>query len=158
MKKIITDQNKMRSKPLLLVAMSLITLCSCNGGGEKVTVGGITYMNYNIREKDTAYIDIRGNKYKHLGLVPDSLRTPEQKKLINAINDVFLNGMVVEDNKEVLKFSKEECLARGLTEHYYEEMKNNIRTNNSYFEANGNKDVAQMKASADSVLTGTKRE
>ncbi|CAM4097488.1 hypothetical protein SAMN06265348_103480 [Pedobacter westerhofensis] len=145
-------------KIFLLYFLIIIGLCSCERRGKKITSGGITYMNYNTREKDTAYLDIKGHKYKHLGAVPDSLRTTEQKKLINAINDVLLNGVVVEDNKEVLKFSKEECLARGLNAHYYDELQNNIRTNNSYFEANGNKNVAQMKASLDSVLRGTKKE
>lgn len=121
-------------------------------------MGGVTYMNYSIREKDTVYLDNKGNKHKHLGNIPNSLRTPQQQKLIDAFYDVFLNGIVVEDNKEVLKFSKEECLARGIPERYYEDLKNDIRTNNSYFEANGNKDVAQMKASADSVVRGTKKE
>jgi len=119
MKNITLKQYKTAMKLFLLYFMILIGLCSCEHRGKKVTSGGVTYINYNTREKDTAYLYIKGNKYKHLANVPDSLRTPEQKKLINAINDALLNGVVVEDNKEVLKFSKEECLARGLTVHYY---------------------------------------
>lgn len=109
-------------------------------------------MSYNVRHKDTVYLDIKRTKYKHLGDVPDSLRTAEQQKLIKAINDVILNGVVVEDNIEVLKFSKEECLSRGLTLHYYEELQNNLRTNNSFNKAHGNKNVAEMKASLDSTI------
>ena len=157
MKNMITEKIKTKLRLSLLLSTALISLYSCNGHGKKVTVGGVTYMNYNVREKDTTYLDIKGNKYKHLGSVPDSLRTPDQQKLINAIKDILLNGVVVEDNKEVLKFNKQECLARGLNEQYYEELQNNIRTNNSFNEALGNKNVAEMKASLDSVLRQLKR-
>lgn len=154
---IITNKAQNKLKLLFIISISLLTLNSCKNRDKKITTDGITYTNYNIKEKDTIYLDTKGNKHKNLGNVPDSLRTPEQQKLINAINDVLLNGVVVENNKMVLKFTKEQCLTKGLTEHYYEALQNNIRTNNSYFEAYGIKDVAGMKASTDSVITGLKR-
>lgn len=153
----ITNKAQNKLKLFFSIFISLLTLNSCKNGGEKITTDGITYTNYNIKEKDTIYLDTKGNQYKHLGDVPDSLRTPKQQKLINAITDVSLNGVVVENNKMVLKFTKEQCLAKGLTEHYYEALQNNIRTNNSYFEAHGIKNVAEMKASTDSTLIGLKK-
>lgn len=41
------------------------------------------------------------------------------------------------------------------TDTYYEELQNNIRTNNSFNKAHGIKNVAEMKASLDSDIRGT---
>ncbi|WP_442591696.1 hypothetical protein ACSBL2_10765 [Pedobacter sp. AW31-3R] len=154
MKRIFTGHTRVQLMLFLLCPIALNFLNSCKGEGKKITVNGVTYTNYNVKAKDTTYYDIKNNKYKFLGMIPDSLRTSEQQKVINAIKDILLNGVAVENNKQVLKFSKEECAARGLPANYYEELKNNIRTNNSYFEAYGIKDVAGMKAEQDSSLKG----
>lgn len=145
-------------KSLILIVLSILAVSSCKNDGKKITTDGITYTNYNVREKDTAYLDIRGNKYKHFSNIPDSLRTPEQQKLANAIKDVLINGVVIENNHQVLKFTKEQCLARGLTLHYYEMLKNNIRTNNSFNDAHGVKETNNIKDknSLDSTLKALK--
>ena len=140
-------------KLAFLIPICILILYSCkNKEGEKITNNGITYTSYNTKMKDTTYLDIKGNKYKFFGEIPDSLRSPEQKKLAKAIIDVLINGVVVEHNREVLKLTKQECLVRGLPVEYYEILKNNIRTNNSYNEAYGIKDADRMKKSLDSSL------
>ncbi|MBB6271253.1 hypothetical protein HDF26_001680 [Pedobacter cryoconitis] len=133
-------------KYLILITCSLLTLNSCNNkAGKKTTTNGVTYTNYNTKMKDTTFVDVRGNKYPYFSRIPDSLCTSEQQALAKAIKDVLLNGVVVEGNKQVLKFSKEECLAKGLPAKYYEELKNNIRTNNSFFDAYGIKGSDRIK-------------
>lgn len=134
---------------------TLLTVNSCNNEGKKVTTNGVTYTNYNIKMKDTTILDIRGNKYAYFSRIPDSLRTPKQQAIAKALKDVLLNGVAIINNKQILKFSKEECLAKGLPVEYYEELKNNIRTNNSFFDAYRVKegDKIMDKRSLDSILT-----
>jgi hypothetical protein len=136
-------------KFIIIITCSILVVSSCkNHGGKKITTNGVTYTNYNTKMKDTTFVDIDGNKYPYFSKIPDSLRTPQQKELAKALVDVLLNGVVVKDNKYGLIFSKEECLARGLPAKYYEELKNNIKTNNSYFEAYGVKEIDKIKDKA----------
>ncbi len=113
---------------------------------------GIPYHNYNRRKKGTTYVDIKGGQYKYFGLIPDSLRTPQQEGYIQSLDDVILHGIIVKNNQEVLVFTKTECVAKGLSAQGYEDLKNSIRTNNSMMAANGIKDAARMIRELDSTL------
>ncbi|WP_158795526.1 hypothetical protein [Pedobacter sp. L105] len=144
-------------KIIILVGLYILTISSCkNNDGKKITNNGVTYTSYNAKMKDTTYLDIEGNEYKFFGRIPDSLRTPEQKKLAKVIVDVLTNGVVVKNNRQILKLTKQECLAKGLPAEYYETLKNNIRTNNSYNEAYGIKNVDKMEEKLDSNLNTLK--
>lgn len=122
----------------------LLFLCvaffSCrNDIKPKVNTNG----NYNV--SDTIYIDIKGNEYKFLGIIPDSLRTDEQTRLIVALNDITINHIIVnEENHLVLNLSKEEYLSKGLPERYYKILQQNIIDNNNFIDENGIENVYEM--------------
>jgi len=93
------------------------------------------------KSKHIIYTDVKGTHYKSFGDIPDSLRTPEQKLYAKSTIDVLLNGVVVENNHIILKFSKEECLAKGMTEKVYDELQANLSDSNHLFDSIGNKRV-----------------
>lgn len=126
-------------KLLMFTAFCLLTAATCKNTGEKVAK-----TSQPNQSKHIEYIDVKGNQYKSFGDIPDSLRTPDQKIYAKSLNDVLLNGVKVENNHMVLKLSKEECLAKGMTEQTYNDLQKNLRDNNHYFDSLGVKNVAAM--------------
>lgn len=120
-------------KYTLLICISFAIL-SCKGKTE--TKG--------TAASDTTYIDIKGNKYKFLGQIQDSLRTSEQTNLIEKLNEITVLYISVKNNHMVFNLSREEFLAKGIPERYYNILEENIRDNNTFFDSNGIKDVDKM--------------
>ncbi|GEM63456.1 hypothetical protein SF1_14380 [Sphingobacterium faecium NBRC 15299] len=89
-------------------------------------------------------MDIKGQKYNFLGQIPDSLRTEEQTELIKKLQKIIVNHIVVKDNKQVLDISKEEFLATGIPERYYQMVQRNIRDNNALFDSIGVSNVDEL--------------
>lgn len=128
-------------KLLVLLAFCLLTAAACK---EKSTTSTET-VKIN-RYNDYLNIDANGKRYKGLADIPEHLRTPEQKLYVKSTSDVLLNGVGVENNHLVLKFSKEECLARGMTERNYQELQTNFKDNNRVYDSLGNQNVAKLLA------------
>ena len=97
-----------------------------------------------VKFPDTIYLDVQGNEYKHLASIPDSLQTDEQKELVEKILDVIRHDVVVEENKMLLKLSKEEFLKRGIPERYYYLYQDNLRDNNRWIDSMELDNVAEM--------------
>ncbi len=93
---------------------------------------------------DTTYTDIKGNSYKFLVQIPDSLRTVEQKRILNLISDVTVNHIAVKNNHMVLDLSKADFLAKGIPERYYKILQQNIIENNAYIDAKGIRNVDEL--------------
>lgn len=125
-------------KILILLTFCLLTAATCQEKGAK----SAQVVNHNKTKQ--VYIDSKGKHYKFLAEIPEHLRTPEQKLFVKSLNDVLINGVVAENNHMVLKMSKEECIARGMTEKTYNELQTNLRDNNHFFDSTGNKKVAEM--------------
>jgi|GEM_PF-4255113 len=124
-------------KLVILFAFFLLTAATCKNKG--------TSANQHAKsKKDTTFIDVKGNRYKMFGQIPDSLRTPEQEKFATSLRYVLVNGVVAENNHMVLKFTKEQCLAQGMKEKDYNDLQNNLRTNNHYFDSIGVKNIDSM--------------
>lgn len=118
-------------KFLILIAFCLLTAATCkNKNADNVKV-----------KHDTTFVDVKGNRYKMVGEIPDSLRTAEQKKYFSVFRDVLLNDVVVENNQIILKLTKEECLAKGLTEQDYNTLQANLRDTKSYLDSHGVKNI-----------------
>lgn len=107
---------------------------------------------------DTIYLDREGNEYKHLAAIPDSLQTDEQKEMVEKILDVIRHDLVVQDNKMVLKLSKEEFLERGIPERYYYLYQDNLRDNNRWIDSMGLEDVAEMVEDMKKNLDSNRRK
>lgn len=128
-------------KILILMVFCLLTATTCK---EKSTKSN---QNVNTtRYNHWLNIDSKGKHYNGLAEIPEHLRTPEQKLYVKSASDVLLNGVVVENNHLVLKFSKEECLARGMTERDYNELQANFKDNNHVYDSLGNQNVAELLA------------
>lgn len=125
-------------KFLILIAFCLLTVTSCKEKGKTST------EVLKSKKSKPVYTDLRGKRYDALAKIPDSLRTPEQKLMIKSLDDVLLNGVVAENNHMVLKLSKQECLAKGMTEKNYNDLQASIRDNNHFFDSTGNKQVTAL--------------
>lgn len=126
-------------KVLVIMAFCLLTAATCT---EK---SANSVQNVNVKKsKHQVFIDKKGNHYNAFIDIPAHLRTPEQKQFTESLTDIFINGVVAENNHMVLKFSKDECLARGMTEENYNELIKNLADNNQYFDSIGNKEVPRM--------------
>ncbi len=135
-KKITYINNAEIMKAIILMAFCLVTTLSCR---EKGT--GVFSTAPSHKSKRIIYTDTKGTHYKFFGDIPDSLRTPEQKLYAKSTADILLNGVAVENNHVILKFSKKECLAKGMTEKDYNELQTNLRDSNHLFDSTGNKRV-----------------
>jgi len=119
-----------------------ILFCSCRDN----TSSSSNTSNVDTSQivlKDTSYLDIEGKQYKGLGAIPDSLRTAEQKRLIQALNELVFKGVTIKDNRMVLELTKEQFTAKNIPERYYYQLLKDIQNNNAFLEANGS-DVKEM--------------
>ncbi|MGY0034571.1 hypothetical protein [Pedobacter sp. NJ-S-72] len=137
-------------KILLLMVFCILTVTSCK---EKTTNSA---QVVNSKKSKQVYVDTNGKSYHSLALIPERLRTPEQKLMIRSTNDVLLHGVVAENNHMVLKMSKEECVAKGMTEKDYNNLQTSIRDNNHFYDSTGNKKVAEIVDDLHRALRGEK--
>jgi len=126
-------------KLLILMVLCLLTAATCK---EKSNTSAQNVKHPKSKQK--VFIDSKGNHYNAFGDIPPHLRTPEQMLYVKSLNDVLLNGVVAENNHMILKLSKAECLAKGMTEETYNELKTNLKDNNHFFDSLGNKKIAEM--------------
>jgi len=125
----------------IILFLFFIALFSCN---RKTTIVDTTEKDTTNKVSDTVYIDSKGGEYKFLGQIPDSLRTIEQTELIKKLTDITVEYMTVKDNHLVFLLSKEEFLAKGIPERYYKIIQQNLVDNNTFYDANGIKNVEEM--------------
>ncbi|TCC98959.1 hypothetical protein [Pedobacter psychroterrae] len=87
--------------------------------------------------KDTTFLDSRGKEYKFLGQIPDSLRTEQQNVTIKKLLQVHREYFKVENNRFVLKLSKQEFFTKGLSDYDYNVTLQEIDGNNKYVDEYG---------------------
>lgn len=108
---------------------------------------------------DTTFLDRNGTPHKYLGRIPDSLRTQEQKRLIKSLQDVSVNYISVKDNHMVVDITRQQFIAKGIPEKYYDILLQNIRDNNIFLDSKGIKDVDKMmKDQREEYLKSQKEE
>lgn len=95
---------------------------------------------------DTTYLDKNGKSYPFLASIPDSLQTPEQQMIREQVKMVLREHLFVKGNKILLDLNKEQFLATGLTERYYNMLMKNIYDNNRMFDSLGVKDLDKKLA------------
>lgn len=135
---------------LLLLTVCLLTTVSCKQKGTTNT------QNAPGKHIKQAFVDMNGKRYRSLALIPEQLRTPEQKLMIKSVNYVLLHGVVAENNHMVLKMTKEECMAKGLTEKDYDNLQTSIRDNNHFYDSTRIKKVAEIVEDMHRALRGEK--
>lgn len=115
--------------------LAVLLLANCSNGAKNAE---------SSERKNIAYTDIKGNKYKDFNQIPDSLRTAEQEAFVKSLADIMPNGLRVENNHVLLKLSKQDYLAQGLSEQYYEFLQSTLRSNNAYIDKEGINDVDKL--------------
>lgn len=127
-------------KILVFMAFILLTAATCKEKGKTSTK-----TVKSTKSKERVFIDTKGNHWNAFEKIPPHLRTPEQQLFTKSLTDVLINGVVAENDHMVLKFSKAECLSRGMTEKTYNEIQSNLRVNNHYFDSLGvSKEIPKM--------------
>lgn len=82
--------------------------------------------------------------FDYVQQTPDSLWTPEQKELVKKLQAVIMpENLKVVDNEIVFNMTKEEFVAMGIPEEYYELIEKDMVNNNKFFKEN-NVDVDSM--------------
>ncbi len=64
--------------------------------------------------------------YEYINLIPDSLWTPEQRLLVYKLTGIIAENIANENDSLVLKLTKEEMIAKGIPEPYYNLLLNNV--------------------------------
>jgi hypothetical protein len=152
---VLTKYNYMTLRILLIIPIA--ALFSCTNQTETKVDGinkALTAKNVIHQIKttsDTTYIDVKGNSYKFLAGIPDSLQTKEQSQLIKLINENTYKYMSVKNNHMVYELTKEQYIAKGIPSRYYDLTQKSIKDNNVFFDANGINNV-------DSMVRETKKE
>ena len=72
--------------------------------------------------------------YAFVHLIPDSLRTPEQRQLLDKLARVMLEHLEVKDNHLVFGLSKKEFLQEGIPEPYYYLLMEDLENNNRFID------------------------
>lgn len=86
----------------------------------------------NDTQKDK-YFELRED-FEYVNFIPDSLRTPEQNGLVLLLIKTAEENIKVENKRFVLKLTKEEMIALGLPEPYYEVLLNNVTDFNLFMD------------------------
>jgi len=84
------------------------------------------------------------SNYNYVNLIPDSLRTPEQRHLLKRLGKIVVDYVEVKNNHMVFTLSREQLLSMGIPSQYYDIIEKNIRDNNAYFDKNRIKGVDSM--------------
>jgi len=126
----------------LILSLLCIMFFSCknNTSDDKNPTKAVT--GYDI--SDTVFVDIKGNRYKHLAQIPDSLYTPDQEELVRKISTVMVKYVKVEHNHMVLELTKEDFLKMGIPVRFYKIFKQSIKDNNTFFDTSGITNVKEM--------------
>lgn len=107
------------SKNLNLVVLVFLLSCCCNIKETKVD---------KSLEKDT---------FEYVHLIPDSLRTVEQKKLFLLLQKTITENLQVRDNHLYFTLSEKDFVKKGIPVHYYNKLQQDLDDANNFIDLNG---------------------
>ena len=105
-------------KQSIFTLLTLSLLMSCGMNQDK----GVSENNDTPKDK---YLELRKD-FEYVNFIPDSLRTPEQNGLLLLLSKTLQDNMVVENKRFVFKLTREDVVALGIPEPYYELLSNNV--------------------------------
>lgn len=82
--------------------------------------------------------------FKYVSQIPDSLRTPKQKRLVRQILELTIEHVKAIDNHIVFTMSKDEFKETEIPIEYYYLFKNSMKEANKYIEENNIQHVEGM--------------
>ncbi|UAY55442.1 hypothetical protein [Arachidicoccus terrestris] len=91
--------------------------------------------------KDTLHVD---PNYNYINLIPDSLRTPEQKQFLRRFLILAAKHIEIRNNHMVFTLSRDQLVEQGIPAPYYDMLQKNLRDNNAAFEKNNVKNVDSL--------------
>lgn len=110
-------------KNLNLLVLVFLLSCCCNIKKTNVR---------NSVEKDT---------FEYVHLIPDSLRTIEQKKMFLLLQKTITENLQVKDNHLYFTLSEKEFVKRGISAQYYNKLQQDLEDANNYIDLNGIENV-----------------
>lgn len=113
----------------LTATLCVLMLLSCSSKKEQTQEGNDPYL-------------MEGYEYVHL--IPDSLRTPEQQKMLELLQKTITSHISVKDNQMYFNLSEEEFVALGLPKPYYDLIQKDMKNNNEFIKKNGIENVDSM--------------
>ncbi len=141
-------------KQSIFTLLTLSLLMSCGMSQEKS-------VSESIDTPKDKYLELRKD-FEYVNFIPDSLRTPEQNGLLLLLSKTLQDNMVVENKRFVFKLTREDVVALGIPEPYYELLSNNVTDLNlmmdnaedtvaAKFYNEWEKDVARIRMEIDSM-------
>lgn len=122
---------------ILTIWCCILFACHTPNTGPMQSITDSSVEMYN----DTLHID---TTYKYINLIPDSLRTPEQKEFIRNLANVLVRYIKIENNHMILTLSRSQLIKKGIPSPYYDMIQKNLRDNNSFIDKNDIKNFDSM--------------
>lgn len=90
-------------------------------------------VNSNVKEhKDNFKLQ---DKFEYVHLIPDSIRTPEQRKLYKLILKTTVQHLKVKENHVYLDLSQKEFLDKGIPRQYYDLLMHDLKSLNNFIDS-----------------------
>ena len=127
----------------------LFLTVACNNTNQK---HGGKFQNIDSTKQDKAVL--YDTSYPFVNLIPDSLRTPEQKALIHRLSKVIAKYVKVENNHMVFTLKEDQLDSFNIPRPYYLLIQQNMKENNAYIDKNG---IGGMDTLWQSTIKGIKQ-
>lgn len=90
-------------------------------------------INSNVKKnKDNFQLQ---DNFEYVHLIPDSTRTPEQKKLYNLILKTVVQHLKIKENHIYLDLSEKEFLDKGIPKQYYDLLLHDLKSLNNFIDS-----------------------
>lgn len=91
-----------------------------------VIIAGIFIMITSCGTNKDRQQDINGKDYDYAYMIPDSLKTPEQKKLVDTFYQLIADGVYIENNQWHFKYTRADFEKHNVPQAYYDVFMKNI--------------------------------
>ena len=91
----------------------------------------------NSTKKQEKSLDSERDTFEYVHLIPDSLRTMEQKELLLLLEKTIKENLQVKDNHLFFKLSESDFVELGIPVQYYKKLQQDLDDANSFIDLNG---------------------
>lgn len=120
-------------KRITLIPCLFLFLLACQNEVKKTEEESAT--------QDTPYLD---PDFEYVQLIPDSLKTDDQKELVRKLQTLIAENLKSVDNELVFTLTREEFVAKGIPEEYYILIQKDVVNNNRFLKENNIQNVDSL--------------